>query len=206
MTAERDVTPTSELPPPTNPAYMTPRQVWHLPPPDRAVELSRRRRVREAVFERDGWRCRLCHKTEGLTYDHMLPESLGGPYTVDNGLTLCTRCNQSKGSKPLRELPPLYVPDDAAAEAIRIRKTRATYRARRIITVAVKTRDRGRCVTCGVTEDVQVTRRIPTGSWTVTNLHSLCHGCRVGDGPSADGTPGTHPASDPADVIVGDEL
>ncbi len=70
----------------------------------RRAELEDRRRVREAVLERD----RTCvlaqrlrdrpdlpiHTCRGpLTYHHLWKEGQGGPYTEDNGVALCLEAN-----------------------------------------------------------------------------------------------------------------
>lgn len=59
------------------------------------------------VFERDGWRCRLCHiptpKEKRGTYDddapeldHVMPLALGGDHSYSNTQCACRRCNREK--------------------------------------------------------------------------------------------------------------
>lgn len=55
--------------------------------------------IRDFVFGRDGYVCRLCDATEDLTLDHVYPWSLGGPDTADNLRVLCRPCNSSKGAR-----------------------------------------------------------------------------------------------------------
>ena len=57
------------------------------------------RKLRDAVFERDGYRCRKCSSTWQLQADHIFPESKGGETTMVNLETLCKKCNLKKGSK-----------------------------------------------------------------------------------------------------------
>jgi hypothetical protein len=57
--------------------------------------------LRRAVFERDAYRCRICGTHLGLTIDHIYPENLGGPTTLENLQTLCRPHNSSKGVKVL---------------------------------------------------------------------------------------------------------
>lgn len=57
------------------------------------------RRVREAVFARDGSVCATCGATEDLTLDHVWPESRGGGATVENLRVLCRSCNSRKGAR-----------------------------------------------------------------------------------------------------------
>lgn len=64
----------------------------------------------ELVFERDGWRCRMCgiNTPQGLrgTYehnapelDHILPLARGGHHTLENVQCLCRSCNLFKSDK-----------------------------------------------------------------------------------------------------------
>lgn len=55
--------------------------------------------TRWTVFQRDGFRCRICGSQEFLRADHIIPESKGGPTTIDNLQTLCRSCNSRKGNK-----------------------------------------------------------------------------------------------------------
>ena len=75
---------------------------------------------RQEVFERDGWRCQLCHckvnrkalrsKTTGRLHprnahlDHIVPFAAGGAHTIDNVQCLCLRCNVSKGKQKIGQL------------------------------------------------------------------------------------------------------
>lgn len=56
-------------------------------------------KLRQAVFERDGFRCQKCGSTWKLQADHVHPESKGGATTMENLQTLCKDCNLRKGSK-----------------------------------------------------------------------------------------------------------
>lgn len=59
------------------------------------------RRLREAVFARDGFRCVYCGcDIEGEPHcDHVIPFSRGGGNTLDNLATACARCNIEKGDR-----------------------------------------------------------------------------------------------------------
>lgn len=69
------------------------------------VLLNRRRwsRVRRAVFQRDGYRCRACGKAGRLEADHIRPLDCGGEqYHQSNIQTLCIGCHRKKtGSENL---------------------------------------------------------------------------------------------------------
>lgn len=67
-----------------------------LPPEEKA----RRARVKAAVFERDGYRCRLAGVAGAgrcfgeLTFHHRRKASQGGRYTFENGAALCAHHNE----------------------------------------------------------------------------------------------------------------
>lgn len=90
----------------------------------RASKGRRRARLRSAdndnvnpfaIFDRDGWRCRLCgvktpKKLRGTTdarapeLDHILPLSQGGTHTLDNVQCSCRKCNGAKGATPMGQM------------------------------------------------------------------------------------------------------
>jgi len=55
--------------------------------------------TRRAVYERDGYRCRLCGRSRDLTLDNICPWSLGGSDEISNLQTLCRPCNCRKGAR-----------------------------------------------------------------------------------------------------------
>lgn len=56
--------------------------------------------VKLEVWKRDGGRCVICHSTENLHFDHIIPWSRGGASdTADNVQLLCGRHNIQKGAK-----------------------------------------------------------------------------------------------------------
>lgn len=56
-------------------------------------------RIRRAVMERDGRRCKECASPDDLSLDHIIPFSLGGPDTEENLRVLCRPCNSRKGNR-----------------------------------------------------------------------------------------------------------
>ncbi len=60
-----------------------------------------------SLFRRDMYTCGLCGQHfpggKGLTRDHIVPVSRGGPDTYENCISACSPCNSSKGSKSLEE-------------------------------------------------------------------------------------------------------
>lgn len=70
---------------------------WDGPTPMPRDPVSRA--VRIAVFERDGYRCKMCDDWHELVIDHVIPVAAGGPSTEDNLQTLCRPCNARKGMR-----------------------------------------------------------------------------------------------------------
>jgi 5-methylcytosine-specific restriction endonuclease McrA len=81
----------------------------------------RRRRIQSAyiekvdrikVFERDGWRCRICggktiaqaFKSNSAELDHIRSLADGGEHSYRNTQCACRRCNTTKGSKSLGQM------------------------------------------------------------------------------------------------------
>lgn len=63
------------------------------------VHLPARRwtRVRRAVLDRDGWRCRRCGRAGRMEVDHVIPLDRGGaPWDPANLQTLCRSCHIRK--------------------------------------------------------------------------------------------------------------
>jgi hypothetical protein len=56
-------------------------------------------KLRQAVYERDAYRCVKCGSHKDLSLDHIHPESKGGATTLKNLQTMCRPCNSSKGVK-----------------------------------------------------------------------------------------------------------
>lgn len=60
-------------------------------------------RVTWEVFRRDEFRCRYCGVIGGdngstLSYDHVKLWEDGGEWSVENGVTACTKCNRQRGN------------------------------------------------------------------------------------------------------------
>lgn len=71
------------------------------------VGLSKR--VRFAVFARDGFTCRYCGRQSDsvtLVVDHIFPVAAGGTNDIENLITACEPCNQGKGAKTLEQHVP----------------------------------------------------------------------------------------------------
>lgn len=47
------------------------------------------------VYERDGWRCRICKRRDGLSAHHIKFRSQGGDDAESNLITLCTACHKA---------------------------------------------------------------------------------------------------------------
>lgn len=57
------------------------------------------RRLREAVYARDGRVCAFCEATTNLQIDHRHPVALGGSDEMTNLQVLCQPCNTRKGAR-----------------------------------------------------------------------------------------------------------
>jgi hypothetical protein len=70
-----------------------------LPDPDGWKDPGPRKvgkNLREAVFERDGYKCVRCESDDHIQADHILPQSIGGPHCIENLRTLCRSCNAGR--------------------------------------------------------------------------------------------------------------
>jgi 5-methylcytosine-specific restriction endonuclease McrA len=54
--------------------------------------------LRDEIFARDFYRCKICGSDKDLTVDHIIPFSKGGSTKKDNLQTLCRNCNRKKGA------------------------------------------------------------------------------------------------------------
>jgi 5-methylcytosine-specific restriction endonuclease McrA len=57
---------------------------------------------RKNIYARDQGRCQYCGKDlrhQEITYDHVIPKSLGGKTSWENVVTCCLECNSKKGGK-----------------------------------------------------------------------------------------------------------
>jgi hypothetical protein len=73
------------------------------PPPSPPKKQAIPHWLAKQVMERDAYRCQEpgCGSWHDLTVDHIIPESHGGPTTLDNLQTLCRPHNSSKGARIL---------------------------------------------------------------------------------------------------------
>jgi len=51
------------------------------------------------LFLRDRFRCQYCGSKTDLTFDHIIPRSLGGTTTWENVVTACSPCNVRKSGR-----------------------------------------------------------------------------------------------------------
>ena len=86
----------------------------------RVYNTKQWKRVRWAVFKRDGFRCVACGKAGRLECDHIRPVQSGGDwFDMDNLQTLCRGCHISKTRNELAEAqPPQRSPARAALMAL----------------------------------------------------------------------------------------
>lgn len=63
------------------------------------------------IFLRDGFRCQYCgdrFKSNELTFDHVIPRTLGGQTNYENIVACCVSCNTRKGSR--QDMKPINKP------------------------------------------------------------------------------------------------
>lgn len=51
------------------------------------------------LFLRDGFECVYCGSKKELTFDHVIPRSMGGKTNWENIVAACTSCNSKKGGR-----------------------------------------------------------------------------------------------------------
>lgn len=68
-------------------------------------DVHRRKITRKAVLARDAYTCQYCgRETGGLTVDHVIPRSRGGPSDWENIVASCAPCNRKKANLLPREV------------------------------------------------------------------------------------------------------
>lgn len=65
------------------------------------MTMAEWKRLRTAVFERDGASCRYCGNDPGPHWhcDHVVPRSKHGPSSLENCVVSCRPCNINKGAR-----------------------------------------------------------------------------------------------------------
>lgn len=77
--------------------------------------------LKREIWERDNYTCFYCltnmqesyerwragnakrMHVRGLTVDHVIPRSKGGPFSKENLITSCYACNNARGNRPFEE-------------------------------------------------------------------------------------------------------
>jgi 5-methylcytosine-specific restriction endonuclease McrA len=70
--------------------------------------------TRQNVFVRDKYTCQYCAEVflrKDLTIDHVIPSSLGGPFSWENLVAACYKCNNKKGAKIVKPISRPYIPN-----------------------------------------------------------------------------------------------
>lgn len=117
--------------------YFVRRRDYRAKNPEKLKEWSRqgeeRRRARKAAVECTltdaDWRlvlsvygnqCLRCGSKEGVTIDHVVPISVGGPHTINNVQPLCKSCNSKKHAK-IMDYRPFLIMECGAPKSASIR-------------------------------------------------------------------------------------
>ena len=58
--------------------------------------------LRNKIFKRDDYKCKICGDKDNLVIDHIIPFSKGGKTELNNFQTLCGKCNREKGNKIIK--------------------------------------------------------------------------------------------------------
>jgi hypothetical protein len=69
-------------------------------------QRQRQKYIKQYVTNRDGLVCCYCGKhltQETVTMEHIIPDSLDGPFNATNLTVACAKCNNKRGSKPFFE-------------------------------------------------------------------------------------------------------
>lgn len=87
--------------------------------------------LRAWVIARDNGRCRGCgcSDRDHLQADHAVPESLGGPTSLENLVTLCGACNNAKGDTIITGLP-ILPPIEGFGDAATVYAARESFRVK----------------------------------------------------------------------------
>jgi len=64
-----------------------------------AQKFIGKKKIRDFIFKRDGYKCLKCASKIHLTIDHIVPIYLGGENKLMNLQTLCRSCNSRKSTK-----------------------------------------------------------------------------------------------------------
>ena len=81
------------------------------------ADRKRWRRLRLAIFDRDGWRCVECGRAGRLECDHVRPVEDGGAWWAETNLqTLCQRCHLDKSRRERSAAMRLPGPGESAWE------------------------------------------------------------------------------------------
>jgi len=70
--------------------------------------------TRTNIFVRDNFTCQYCGKAfarKHLTIDHVIPSSKGGPFTWENLVAACYKCNNKKSDKIIKPLNTPFAPN-----------------------------------------------------------------------------------------------
>ncbi len=62
----------------------------------KASRHTRDPELRNRIFSRDGFICKICGTSDNLTIDHIISVYRGGGNEDDNLQALCNRCNSGK--------------------------------------------------------------------------------------------------------------
>lgn len=96
------------------------------------LQTSLRRRIIQALTERDGFTCHYCGNSltnslagfnkDGASIDHVTPKDCGGTDDLQNLVLACRSCNQKKRSRHYQEFAMAMQTDRAIAFVMGVEK------------------------------------------------------------------------------------
>lgn len=74
------------------------------------------KRLREAVLQRDEFKCQICERDHGLHIHHIVPRAIGGRHVPENLITLCSGCHMSIENSANEDMAAMYCAHRAIRE------------------------------------------------------------------------------------------
>lgn len=132
------------------------------------MKLSTKKRKLITIAKRDGMNCCYCERpvkfawmgdyslAETATFEHKILKSLGGAFTVANGLIACHSCNENRADLPIEEFLTLMSEGYFVEDEVRFRRIANKARRAAIRTACYKVRVKKRARKATVVNTLKV--------------------------------------------------